>query len=155
MSLNSQDFFGIASSAASPRYSTKQYSPQGNRHWRRGLRDPSSLHTSNDELKPRLCKSDISDDALCGEDSKEIGKKQSLTDGDALDVEDQVRVGRDVRRCTLLAVCHRGGDGEATLAASGHASDTDIPALDDLANTELEGKRLALLIGCVVISMMY
>lgn len=72
---------------------------------------------------------------------------RSLVDRDTLDVEDQVRVGGDVRGSTLLAVSHRGGDGEATLATSGHASDTDVPALDDLADAELESERLALLVG--------
>lgn len=71
-----------------------------------------------------------------------------LVDRDALDVEDQVGVGGNVRGSTALAVGHGSGDGEATLAAGGHASDTDVPALDDLADAELEGKGLALLVGC-------
>ena len=79
---------------------------------------------------------------------------QHLVDRNALDIEDQVGVGRNVRGRTLLSVRHRGGEGEATLAASGHTSDTDVPAFDDLANAELEGKGLALLVGCVVVSMM-
>jgi hypothetical protein len=76
-----------------------------------------------------------------------------LVDRNALDVEDQVRVGRNVRGSTLLAVRHGGGNGEAALTTSGHASDTDVPALDDLANTELEGERLTLLVGCIDVSV--
>jgi hypothetical protein len=72
---------------------------------------------------------------------------QRLADRDALDVEDQVRVGGNVRGSTALAVRKSGGDSEATLATGGHASDTDVPALDDLTDTELEGERLALLVG--------
>jgi hypothetical protein len=72
---------------------------------------------------------------------------QRLADRDALDVEDQVRVGGNVRGSTTLAVRKSGGDGEATLATGRHAGDTDVPALDDLTDTELEGERLALLVG--------
>lgn len=75
-----------------------------------------------------------------------------LADRNALDVEDQVRVGGNVRGSTALAVRKSGGDGEATLAAGRHASDTDVPALDDLADTELEGERLALLVGWRIVS---
>jgi hypothetical protein len=75
--------------------------------------------------------------------------KRRSTDRDALDVEDQVRVGGNVRGRTLLAVCERGGDGKATLTTWGHAGDTDVPALDDLADTELEGEWLALFVGCM------
>lgn len=76
-----------------------------------------------------------------------------LTDGDALDVEDQVRVRWDVRGRALLAVCKRSRNGKTTLSASGHAGDTNVPALDDLADTELEGEWLALLVGCICVSM--
>jgi len=77
-------------------------------------------------------------------------KGDALTNRDALDVEDQVGVGWDVRGRTLLAVCERSGDSEATFTSGGHAGDTDVPAFDDLADAELEGKWLALLVGCVV-----
>ncbi len=79
-------------------------------------------------------------------------REMCLSDRDALDIEDQVRVGRDVRGSALLAVSHRGRDSEATLAASSHASDTNIPTLDDLAGTELEREWLALLVGCMIVS---
>src|SRR5690242_1488822 len=55
--------------------------------------------------------------------------------------------GGEGRGSALLAVGHCGGDGEATLAAGGHACDADVPALDDLADAELEGEGLALLVG--------
>lgn len=80
-------------------------------------------------------------------------RSSRLVDRNALDVEDQVRVGRNVRGSTLLAVGHGGGNGEAALTTGGHASDTDVPALDDLTNTKLEGKRLALLVGCILVSI--
>jgi hypothetical protein len=70
-----------------------------------------------------------------------------LVDRDTLDVEDQVRVGGDVRGSTLLSIGHASGDGKAALTTGSHASDTDVPALDDLADTELEGERLTLLVG--------
>ena len=76
-----------------------------------------------------------------------VSRRQHLTDRNALDVEDQVRVCRDVGECPV-AVRQLGGDREAALTSSAHADNTNIPALDDLADTELEGKRLALLIGC-------
>jgi hypothetical protein len=74
-------------------------------------------------------------------------KRNRLTNRDALDVEDQVRVGGNVRRCALLAVRKRGRDSETTLATGSYASDTNVPALDYLAGTELERERLALLVG--------
>jgi hypothetical protein len=40
-----------------------------------------------------------------------------------------------------------GGDGDPALSADGHAGDTDVPALDDLAGAELESERLALLVA--------
>jgi hypothetical protein len=80
-------------------------------------------------------------------------RSRSLVDRNALDVEDQVRVGGNVRGSTLLAVGHGSGNSKATLTASSHASDTDVPALDDLADTELECERLALLVGYIHISI--
>ena len=79
--------------------------------------------------------------------------QRCLRDRDALDVEDQVRVGGNVRGSTLLAVFESGRNGETALAASSHASNTDVPALDDLADTELEGERLTLLVCYVVVSI--
>lgn len=68
-------------------------------------------------------------------------------DRDALDIENQVRVGGNVRWSTLLAVGQGSGNGKATLASSSHTSNTNVPALNDLANTKFEGERLALLVG--------
>lgn len=71
---------------------------------------------------------------------------QPLIDRDHLDVEDKDRVGRNARE-VLLAVGEVGRDRDATLAANLHTSDTDVPTLDHLTGTELEGERLALLVG--------
>jgi hypothetical protein len=76
-------------------------------------------------------------------------RRRRLTDRDTLDVEDQVRVGGNVRRRTLLAICERSGNGKAALTSGGHTGDTDVPALDDLADAELEREWLALLVGCL------
>jgi hypothetical protein len=40
-----------------------------------------------------------------------------------------------------------GGDGQTALTTNGHADDTDVPTLDDLALASLEGERLTLLVG--------
>jgi hypothetical protein len=74
-----------------------------------------------------------------------------LVDGNALDVEDELRVGGDAGY-RLAAVCELGGDAETTLAAGLHAEDADVPALDDLADAELEAERLALLVRYEVVS---
>ena len=42
-----------------------------------------------------------------------------------------------------------GGDGEATLTTDSHAGNTDVPTLDDLALTELEGEWRTPLVGCI------
>lgn len=83
----------------------------------------------------------------------QIQAKRRLADGDALDIEDQVRVGRNVRGSTLLSVCKRCWNGKTALRARGHAGDTNVPALDDLAYTELEREWLALFVGYRMVSM--
>lgn len=70
----------------------------------------------------------------------------SLFDFKELDIKDQLRVGRDARE-SLFAVREMGRNRDATLSTNGHASDTDVPALDDLTLTKLEAERLALLVG--------
>jgi hypothetical protein len=70
-----------------------------------------------------------------------------LFDGDHLDFENKVRVGRNVRRSSLLAVAEMGGNGNLALTANLHAGNTNVPALDDLADTELEGEGRSLLVG--------
>lgn len=70
----------------------------------------------------------------------------SLLDLKELDVEDKLRVGGDAGQ-SLLSVCKSGRDGDATLTTDSHAGDTDVPTLDDLTLSELEGERLALLVG--------
>lgn len=68
-------------------------------------------------------------------------------DLEELDIEDQCAVTGDAGHATG-AVGKVSRDGQTTLAADGHADNTNIPALDDLALTGLEGERLALLVGC-------
>lgn len=72
---------------------------------------------------------------------------RSLLDLQQLDVKGQLAVGGDAGHAAR-AVAQVGGDGQATLAADSHTDDTDVPALDDLALADLEGERLALLVGC-------
>lgn len=85
-----------------------------------------------------------------------IGKREPLIDSrigenglfdfEQFDVKDELRVGGDTGQ-SFLAVCEVRGDGDAALATGGHASDTDVPALDDLALAELEGEWLAFFVG--------
>ena len=70
-----------------------------------------------------------------------------LFDLQKLDVEDQLGVARDSRKA-LLAVSKMRRNGDTALATRGHASNTDIPTLDDFTLAELEGERLALLVCC-------
>ena len=46
-----------------------------------------------------------------------------------------------------------GGDGQPPLAANGHADNADIPTFNDLALADLEREGLALLVGCVLVSV--
>lgn len=71
----------------------------------------------------------------------------ALVDLDNLDVEDEGGATGNVRGSATGAVGVVSGDGDAALGANGHAGDTDVPALDDLAAAELEGERLALLVA--------
>lgn len=70
----------------------------------------------------------------------------TLFDLQQLDIEDQLGVGWDAGNA-LLAVREMRRDRDAALATDGHAGDTDIPALDDLALAQLESERLSLLVG--------
>src|SRR5699024_517524 len=53
-----------------------------------------------------------------------------LLDLEQLNVENQLRVGRDAREA-LLAICEAGRDGDTPFATDGHARDADIPTLDN------------------------
>lgn len=57
-----------------------------------------------------------------------------LSNRQELDVEDQVGVAWNWAG-TLFAVSEMCGNGDSSLTASSHASDTDVPTLDDLADT--------------------
>lgn len=74
------------------------------------------------------------------------GISRTLLDLQQLDVEDQGAVAGDAWQA-LAAVGLAGRDSQATLASNGHALDTDIPALNDLALAQLKGKRRTLLVG--------
>lgn len=69
-----------------------------------------------------------------------------LLDLEQLNVESQLAVGRDAGHATR-AVSEMGRDGQSSLATNGHTDNTDVPALDNLALTDLEGERLALFVG--------
>lgn len=69
-----------------------------------------------------------------------------LLDLQKLDIEDERAIRGDTGDA-LASVCKVGGDCETTLTADRHAHDTDVPALDDLALTDLEGERRTLLVG--------
>lgn len=65
-----------------------------------------------------------------------------------LDVEDQGTVGRNTTHA-LAAVGLASRNGQATLTTNGHAFDTDVPTLNDLALAQLEGERGSFLVCCV------
>jgi hypothetical protein len=71
--------------------------------------------------------------------------KHSLLDLQQFDVEDEGAVRGDARK-GLAAVCEVCGDGQSSLSTNGHASNTDIPALDDLTSSELEHEWLTRLV---------
>jgi hypothetical protein len=82
-----------------------------------------------------------------------IKSGECLVDGDALDVEDELRVGGNAWY-RLAAVGQLCGNVETTLAAGLHAEDTDVPTFDDFADAELEAEWLALLVRCEVVSFL-
>ena len=59
----------------------------------------------------------------------------ALVDLDDLDVEDKGGATGNVWGSTTGTVGVVGRDGDPALGANGHAGDTNVPALDDLANT--------------------
>ena len=78
-----------------------------------------------------------------------IGNHGRLLDLEKLDVEDKLAVGGDARQ-SLAAVGKMCGNSQATLATDGHAGNTDIPSLDDLALAKLKGKWRSLLVCCIL-----
>lgn len=78
-------------------------------------------------------------------------RPNSLLDLEELDIEGQGAVGRDAWD-TLAAVGVVSGNGQSALATDGHASNADVPSLDDLALSELEGEWCPLLVCCVALS---
>lgn len=74
-------------------------------------------------------------------------------DLEQLDIKGERAVRRDAGQ-SLAAVGEAGRDGQATLATNGHADNADIPTLDDLALADLEGERLALLVGIKLLAVL-
>lgn len=70
----------------------------------------------------------------------------NLFDLQKLDIEDELGVTGDTGE-SLLAVGELRRNGDTTLTTGGHTGDTNVPALDDLTLAQLEGERLALLVG--------
>ena len=70
----------------------------------------------------------------------------NLFDLQKLNIEDELGVAGDAGE-SLLAVGELRRNGDTTLTTGGHAGNTNVPALDDLTLTQLEGERLALLVG--------
>lgn len=70
---------------------------------------------------------------------------RNLVNFKELDVENQSAIGWNSRQC-LLAIGKIGWDSDSSLAANGHASDTNIPTLDDLASAKFEREGLSTLV---------
>ena len=70
-----------------------------------------------------------------------------------LDVKNEIAISGDAGH-SFASVCKMRGDGESALAADLHANNSNVPALDDLANTKLEREWLALLVRCSSVSAM-
>jgi len=77
----------------------------------------------------------------------------ALLHAQQLDVKDQGAVGGNTWKsfATVRKAC---GDGESAFTSNLHTSNSDIPALDDFASTELESKRLTLLVCYLKVSDM-
>jgi hypothetical protein len=68
-----------------------------------------------------------------------------LLDLQKLDVEDESAVGGNTWHL-LAAIGQVGGNGKSSFATNGHANDTNVPSINDLARTESEGECFALLV---------
>lgn len=75
-----------------------------------------------------------------------VSRCVKLFDLKTFNIKDQLRVGRNTGE-SLLAVRKVRRDGDTALRANCHASNSNLPALDDFALAELEGERLSLLVG--------
>src|SRR5262245_60833585 len=67
----------------------------------------------------------------------------SLLDLNHLNLEDQLGVGRNLRRRAAPAVGQLGGEPQVALAPDLHAGYALVPALDHFAGAKFEGERLA------------
>src|SRR5262249_23038515 len=64
-------------------------------------------------------------------------------DGKKLDLENQVRVGRNLGQRARTTVPQRGRNPQLPLSTNHHESYSFVPARNDLANAELKGEGLA------------
>src|SRR5882724_7795221 len=71
--------------------------------------------------------------------SQRSGRRQDI---DELDVEQQRCIGRNHIARTARAVAGRGWNDQSSYATGLHAGDTEVPAADHVAPTELEGEGL-------------
>src|SRR5207249_3146845 len=71
------------------------------------------------------------------------GRPPSLLDGKQFDLENQLRVGRDLGERALTAVAQRGRNPQLPLSPDHHERYSLVPARNDLAHVELEGEGLA------------
>ena len=70
-----------------------------------------------------------------------------LLDFKHLEIKDELRVGRNIRRRSLFAVAQVSWDGDTTLATDCHAGYAYVPAFDDGAVADGEGEGFAFFVG--------
>lgn len=92
------------------------------------------------EIKPRGLLSEEAQTTISNR------KQQHLLHAQDFEVEDELRVWRNLRWCTLAAIAETRRNGQPSLPAHSHAHDANIPAFDDFAGSELEAERFALLV---------
>ena len=66
-----------------------------------------------------------------------------LFDTQTLDIKDQLRIRRNVRRRAFLPVPKIAGDRDASFTAHTQSSNANVPTLDHISSTQLECERLA------------
>lgn len=63
-----------------------------------------------------------------------------------LEVEEEFRVGRNLRWCPFTAIGKIGRNGQSSLAPNSHTHYANIPAFDDFTSAKFEAKRFALFV---------
>ena len=69
-----------------------------------------------------------------------------------LDIESELRIGRDARGA-FAAIAQARGDNDATFAFNAHASHANLPSFDNLACAKLESEWRAFLVRCRTVSL--